>query len=221
MKISKQVKNIIYIGIIVVAVIAMIILGTDYLKNRSNTEEINTEDLQVTAVKPKKDRVLVTVSTETLQDGLANMGILITQEYYFSQVERYSKQKDIITGLITASSEFMYSYEGSVMAGIDFEKIKISKDDDTKTITVDLPESEIQTVSIDKDTFKKYSEKESIWNPLKLEDYNLSLAEFENAAKQKALDSGILERSDEQAQNLVMNFIRNFPSTSNYKIQFE
>ncbi len=221
MKISKQVKNIIYIGIIVVAVIAIIVLGRDYLKNRSNTEEINTEDLQVTAVKPKKDRVLVTVSTETLRDGLANMGILLTQEYYFTQVERYTKEKDIISGLITASSEFMYSYEGSVMAGIDFEKIKISKDENSKTITVDLPESEIQTVEIDKDTFKIYSEKESIWNPLKLEDYNLSLAEFEKTAKQKALDSGILERSDEQAQTLVMNFIRNFPSASDYKIQFE
>ncbi len=221
MKISKQIKNIIYIVIIVIAVIVIIVLGSDYLKNRSNSEEINTEDLQVTAVKPKKDRVLVTVSAETIRDGLANMGILLTQEYYFTQVERYTKEKDIISGLITASSEFMYSYEGSVMAGIDFEKISISKDENAKTITVDLPESEIQTVSIDKDTFKIYSEKESIWNPLKLEDYNLSLAEFEKTAKQKALDSGILERSDEQAQSLVMNFIRNFPSTSDYKIQFE
>jgi SNF2 family DNA or RNA helicase len=75
-------------------------------------------------------------------------------------------------------------------------------------------------VIIDKDTFKIYSEKESLWNPLKLEDYNISLVEFENAAKEKAIASGILERSDEQARNLVREFISSLPNTGEYTISF-
>jgi hypothetical protein len=86
------------------------------------------------------------------------------------------------------------------MAGVDFEKILVETDEDRRTITVTMPSSEIQAVTIDKDTFKIYSEKDSLWNPLKLEDYNISLDEFETAAKEKALASGILTRSDEQAQ---------------------
>ena len=76
-------------------------------------------------------------------------------------------------------------------------------------------------VTIDKDTFKIYSENESLWNPLKLEDYNISLVEFENAAKERAIANGILERSDEQAEKLVLEFIRNLPNASGYTIEFK
>lgn len=106
------------------------------------------------------------------------------------------------------------------MAGIDFEKIEIKTDEDRKIITVDMPDSEIQAVTIDKNTFKIYSEKDSLWNPLKLEDYNISLVEFEDAAKEKAIASGILGRSDEQARNLVREFISSLPNTGEYTISF-
>ena len=84
-----------------------------------------------------------------------------------------------------------------------------------------MPSSEIQAVTIDKDTFKIYSEKDSLWNPLKLEDYNISLDEFETAAKEKALASGILTRSDEQAQNIVRRFIQSLPGMSGYTVEFQ
>ena len=148
------------------------------------------------------------------------MGVLITQEYYFTQVETYTKEKNIFL-IIPSSSGFMYSYDGAVFAGVDFEKIGVQTDEDRKVVTVDLPPSEIQAVTIDRDTFKIYSEKESIWNPLKLEDYNISLAEFEDAAKEKALGSGILERSDQQAQKLVSEFIVSLPATNGYTVEFK
>lgn len=97
----------------------------------------------------------------------------------------------------------------------------MKKNDDKKSITVKIPHSGIQAVTIDKDTFQIYSEKDSLWNPIKLEDYNMSLSEFEAAAKEKALENGILDRSDEQAKKLVENFINNFPSLSEYDISYE
>ncbi len=220
MNFSKKFKSIACIAVIAISIIAIIILVADYSKNRKTNSDLITDKSPTVTLKTKEDKVLVSVSTETIQDGLSNMGFLVTQEYYFTQVEKYTKEKEMIFG-ITSSSEFMYSYDGSVFAGIDFEKITVKKDDSKKTITVNLPESEIQTVSVDKDTFKIYSEKDSLWNPLNLEDYNLSLAEFEKTAKQKALDSGILDRSDEQAKALVLNFVKNFPAASDYEIVFE
>ena len=78
-----------------------------------------------------------------------------------------------------------------------------------------------RAVTIDKDTFKVYSEKDSLWNPLKLEDYNVSLVEFEDAAKKKALAGGILTRSDEQARSLVREFIGSLPGTASYTVTFQ
>ena len=102
--------------------------------------------------------------------------------------------------------------------GVDFEKIAIDKDEEAKTITIDIPDSEIFSVNIDKDTFKIYSEKDSLWNPVKLEDYNSSLAKFEESAKEKALQNGILEKSDAQAKTLIENFMHSLPETSKYQI---
>ena len=220
MNVSEQTRKYVSLGFIAIAIIAMIVLMTGYFKDKSASTDTSEENTPITAMKDKEDKVLVSISTETIQDGLANMGILITQEYYFTQVENYTKETKIFN-FIPSESGFVYSYDGAVMAGIDFEKITISKDEDKKHLTVELPHSEIQATTIDKDTFKIYSEKDSLWNPIKLEDYNMSLAEFEEAAKAKALENGILERSDDQAESLIRNFISNFPQASGYDISFE
>ena len=218
-KIRKNLDKI-CIGITVAAILIALVLCIDYGIRRDNEKSETTQTATTIAEKEKKDKVYISVSTETIQDGLANMGVLVTQEYYFTQLERYTKEKTFLK-FITTSSEFMYSYDGYVLAGVDFEKIWIEKDEDQKTITITMPKSEIIAVAIDKDTFKIYSEKESLWNPLKLEDYNISLVEFENAAKERALAGGILERSDEQARNLVREFIISLPNTSEYAIEFK
>jgi len=216
----KHNANRIYIAVTAAALVLAAILLLNYEINRRAEESETVKTATTVAEKEKKDKVLISTSSETIRDGLSNMGVLITQEYYFTQVETYTKEKNIFL-IIPSSSGFMYSYDGAVFAGVDFEKIGVQTDEDRKVVTVDLPPSEIQTVSIDRDTFKIYSEKESIWNPLKLEDYNISLAEFEDAAKEKALGSGILERSDQQAQKLVSEFIVSLPATNGYTVEFK
>ena len=189
----KHNANRIYIAVTAAALVLAAILLLNYEINKRAEESETVKTATTVAEKEKKDKVLISTSSETIRDGLANMGVLITQEYYFTQV----------------------------LAGVDFEKIGVQTDEDRKVVTVDLPPSEIQAVTIDRDTFKIYSEKESIWNPLKLEDYNISLAEFEDAAKEKALGSGILERSDQQAQKLVSEFIVSLPATNGYTVEFK
>lgn len=215
----KEHRNQIYICVTVIALILALILGVDYSMRRRAEKEEAAATATTRTEKEKKDKVLISVNTQTIQDGLADMGVLITQEYYFTQVEKYTKEKSILI-FLTSSSEFTYSYDGAVLAGVDFEAIKIEKDEDRKTIIVTMPPSQIQAVTIDKDTFKIYSEKDSLWNPLKLEDYNVSLVEFENAAKEKAINGGILKRSDEQARNLVRGFISNLPNAQGYAVEF-
>jgi hypothetical protein len=104
---------------------------------------------------------------------------------------------------------------------VDFTKVHVETDEDRQVISVTLPASEIQFVNIDKNTFQIYSEKDSLWNHMGLEDYNISLIEFENTAREKALASGILDRSDAQAKNLVTEFIGSLPNTSGYRIEFK
>ena len=216
----RKYRNQIYIAVAVAAIAAAVLLLIDFQVKRRAEKSEAVQTATTIAEKEKKDKVIISVSTETIRDGLANMGVLITQEYYFTQVETYTKEKTFLK-FITSSSEFMYSYDGKVLAGVDFGEIKIASDEDKKIITVTMPASRIEAVAIDRDTFRIYSEKESLWNPLKLEDYNISLAEFEDAAKEKAVGGGILARSDEQAKNLVREFISSLPNMSGYTIEFK
>ena len=103
MEFFQKNKNKLYLGVIVIAVIAMIILLTDYKRNAP--AEPSLADIAATENTVKKDnaKVLVTVNTETIREGIANMGTLITQEYYFTQVEKYTKEKTIMK-FITSSS---------------------------------------------------------------------------------------------------------------------
>ena len=215
----KQNRNRIYLGITIAALILAAILAVDYCIRREAEKSEAAQTATTKAEKEKKDKVLISVNTKTIQDGLSDMGVLITQEYYFTQVETYTKEKNIFI-IIPTKSAFVYSYDGAVMAGVDFEKIKVEADEERRVITVKMPASEIQAVTIDRDTFKIYSEKDSLWNPLQLEDYNISLAEFEDAAREKALESGILARSDEQAQNIVRRFVTSLPGMSGYTVAF-
>lgn len=216
MKDKNSVLKYLYIIVIAASVITMIVLGLNFKNTRGEVSAPETATEKVAL--EKKEDVKITVNVETIKDGISNMGTLITQEYYFSQIATYTKDKKILN-FINSSSGFTYSYDGSVTAGIDFEQVEIKKDEDAKMIIVELPHSTIQTVNIDTKTFKVYSENDSLWNPIKLEDYNLSLSEFEEAAKKKALDNGILDKSDEQAKTLITNFIRNFPNVSDYGIE--
>ena len=154
----KHNANRIYIAVTAAALVLAAILLLNYEINRRAEESETVKTATTVAEKEKKDKVLISTSSETIRDGLANMGVLITQEYYFTQVETYTKEKNIFL-IIPSSSGFMYSYDGAVLAGVDFEKIGVQTDEDRKVVTVDLPPSEIQAVTIDRDTFRMLQKK--------------------------------------------------------------
>ena len=216
MKNIKNPKDVFYISVITLALIVAIILCVKYTRDMAGRQ---TAGASAPSLAPKEEKVLVTMNVETIEDGLENMGVLVTQEYYFTQVETYTKEKKILN-FINSESGFTYSYDGKVTAGIDFGKITVTRDEETKTLKVEIPYSELQATDIDRDSFQIYSEKESLWNSLNMEDYNMSMAEFEETAERKAIDSGILERSNEQAKELIRNFITNMPGTEEYTIEF-
>ncbi len=219
----KENQNKIYIGIIAFAVIAMLVMLIQFGKSVTTASDEATAQTPITEMRKKtlkEPEVKVTVETDIIEDGLNDMGFLVTQEYYFTQVEKYTKEVKLFN-ILPSESEILYSYDGTVYAGVDFEGIEIEKDEETRTLNVTIPPAEIQTVDIDNSTFQVYSEKDHLWNKMQLTDYNDSLAKYKEAARKKALENGILDKADEQARKLVMNFIRSIPDAADYKVAIE
>ena len=161
------------------------------------------------------------ITSDVIQDGLNDMGFLLTEEYYFTEVVSFSSIKKLlgIEWKFTESS-FLASYDGVVEAGIDCSKITVEKDDESKEIVVTLPPAEARPANIDPNSLIVYSEKEGTGNHISIEDYNNSLIELENAAEQKAIARGVLDRANENAQHIIRGVVGSLVDLSEYRLSF-
>ncbi|MBQ0027220.1 MAG: DUF4230 domain-containing protein [Lachnospiraceae bacterium] len=222
----ETIITIVFSAIMVLAIVAMVIIFAirkasaeeaiaEVEPDRVTTQKVFVEKDKIVEVEVEKE-----ITQEVIQDGLRDMGVLITEEYYFTMVENYVKSKTFMK-FITSESAFIYSYDGVVTAGVDFNEIKVVRDKANKKILIKVPASEIQNVDIDFDSFKIYSEKEGLWNPIKMSDYNESMVELKKAAINKAEEKDILKRADEEASEIIENFVKSFFDKNEYQIVVE
>ena len=160
----------------------------------------------------------VTVNTEVIADGLREMGILITEEYYFTQVEEYTSTMK--WAVFESEASFTYSYDGVVTAGIDCNNIDIQKNEENKVITIVIPAADILSVNIDYDSFQIYEEKNGLWNKVNLTSFNDSIKEFEDSAKKKALEKDIISKADEGARKMIESFVNSVIDSDEYSVEY-
>ena len=214
---------------VLIAIAAVILLGTvGHRKTPEVPQRVSVTPPSVKVEYVEKEKVVeVTkeVSAQTIQDGLRDMGVLITREYYFTEVADYSsnlsfrlwKSEVVLPG---SESSFLVSYDGIVSAGIDFGAVTVTRDEETGQITVGIPKAVIRSIDIDPDSFQLHSETQSILNPVSVEDYNSSLLELEKTARENALSRGLLERADENARTIIGNFILGITQTDPVNVTY-
>lgn len=98
-------------------------------------------------LKNTKDAIIgeegtVTTISKASLEKVFEISELSTVDYSYNAVAR-AYEEDGVT------PKYYVAYEGTVTAGIDFSKIMIDIDEDTKIITITLPESEIQNTTVD------------------------------------------------------------------------
>ena len=161
------------------------------------------------------------VGAEEIASGLNDMGVLVTEEYYFTDVVHFSSIKKLFSlELGITASSFLASYDGVVTAGVDFTRIGIEKDDDASVITVTMPGAAVLNVDIDPDSFRLYEEKSGLGNPISAADFNSSLVELERSAEEKAIERGVLDHADENARVLIRNFVAALVEEGRYTVRF-
>lgn len=223
---NKTLERIAFGIISLVLFIVVIWLATGLLKMGDNKAATNPVPINAEDEKKLYDDAettvveeIVTVDTEIIADGLREMGTLITEEYYFTQLEKYKKTEKV--WIFKSEATTAYSYDGVVTAGIDCNEIGIEKDDENKTITISIPKASILNVDIDPNSFQMYEEKNGLWSKFNINDYNKSLIEFEEAGKKKALEKGIIEKADESAKKMVESFVNSLIDSDEYTIEYK
>ena len=218
---KKQKKLITYIAINSVLVIAIIVFVVKIISGKGKGSDVMSQiDAPMQTEKlyaGEEVKEVVTINTKVIEDGLREMGTLITQEYYFTQVEEYTNTEKF--WIFDSTASFTYSYDGVVAAGIDCSQITVVKDDEKKVITITIPKAEITSVTIDNDSFKKYEEKNGLWNKVTTDKFNDSMAAFKETAKNNAVAKGLLKNADKSAEQMIVSFAKSVSTDAEYKIE--
>ena len=235
MQTKERIRPVLLVGIavLVLAILGVLIwafTGKDMSAPAPEPTPVPTPEVIIREKEVEKIvEVERTVTAAMLQEGLRDVGQLITQEYYFTEVISYStmlsldldlKLFQINEPLPVTESSFLASFDGVVTAGVDFTRVSVDKDEEERTVTVKLPAPEIFHVDVDPDSFQLYDEKKGLGTRISVEDYNNALIQLENTAADKAVARGILENAEKNAQTVVRNFILSVLGGENYTVVF-
>ena len=228
LKTKREIAYAVGIVLALLAIIVVIAVGL-HLKNKpANTGGQKSPDAVSAADVNADARGLIrdeeTISFETVQDGLNDMGFLVTEEYYFTEVVSRSKLKELFnTGINIPLTESSYigTYDGVITAGVDFGAIRVdTKPLGSKTkITVTVPKPVLQEPNIDPDSFELHSEKTGIANPFSVEEFNDSLKDLEAEVQKNAQAKGILDRAGEHAEQIIETFVASLLSGEDYTLE--
>ena len=161
-------------------------------------------------------------SSETIIDfGFKDVGKLVTQEWYGRIVEDSSKDRKIFNTISIpfTESRLIFSTDVEVLAGVDFEQIKY-KIMNEKIIII-LPHSQVYKSYEVQGSFKSYLDDESWFTNINsTEQQKLKDAIVEKGANQ-AVESGLLDKADENAQNIIKNMIKGNKITKDFEVEFK
>ena len=151
--------------------------------------------------KPEEEKKVTTM-------GFADVGKLVTQECRGTGVSMTKEARKLFGVKIPfTQSKYIYSYDVTVQAYLDFTKVEAIVDEINGTITVKMPDIELEEAHLHLDSFKVYHEAESIFKRITLEDFNADQTKLTNYVQTEAVRNGLIERAEENAKKLLEQFI--------------
>lgn len=155
-----------------------------------------------------KSKEKISISSETVESSLKEAKELTTLKYNYKNVASYENSQEFhgIT-LPFTTKKFLYTYQGEINAGVDLDKARVDVNEASKIISVTLPQASILSHDIDENSVMVYDEKNSIFNPLKLEDYSDFRKEEEAKVEKEAIDKGLLEEAKEKSEKAVKELL--------------
>ena len=165
------------------------------------------------------------VSDEKITEiGFENIGELATQSVTTTTVRVETKDLKLFNVSIPVTqSKYIYTYNTTIKAGINFSDVKWQlgdTDDTSHNIYVDIPEVKTLSADIDLDSFKVLHEENNIFSPITLTEHNDSLIQLRENALSDAINSGLYDRALDNAKTILTSFISQVYPSNEYNIIF-
>lgn len=173
----------------------------------------------------RKEAKINYVSDEKITEiGFENIGELATQSVTTTTVRVETKDLKLFNVSIPLTqSKYIYTYNTTIKAGINFSDVKWQlgdTDDTSHNIYVDIPEVKTLSADIDLDSFKVLHEENNIFSPITLTEHNDSLIQLRENALSDAINSGLYDRALDNAKTILTSFISQVYPSNEYSIIF-
>lgn len=146
------------------------------------------------------------MSAVVLENRLTEISEFASLTYSYTNMAEFENSKDFYGIKVPFTTKsFIITYNGTIKAGVDLDKAEV--DVSGKKITVTLPAAEILSHEIDEDSLEIFDENTSIFNPLKVSDYNTFNKEQKAEMEKKATDKGLLTEAGKKAADAIDDFI--------------
>ena len=190
----------------IIAVIIIILLCAVLVYTRKEAKSNYVSDEKITVI------------------GFEIIGELATQSVTTTTVRVETKDLKLFNVSIPLTqSKYIYTYNTTIKAGINFSDVKWQlgdTDDTSHNIYVDIPEVKTLSADIDLDSFKVLHEENNIFSPITLTEHNDSLIQLRENALSDAINSGLYDRALDNAKTILTSFISQVYPSNEYNIIF-
>lgn len=124
------------------------------------------------------------------------------------EVSDLSTFKVVYNGVACAEDKYYVSYEATVDAGIDFERIEITVDNEAKKVTVNLPDAEILDTYVDIASLDYiFIDKKANTETVSEEAYKLCKYDVKTESENQ---EAIIDLAQQNAENIVRALVQPF-----------
>lgn len=163
-----------------------------------------------------------TLDVSTVQEIVKPAGDLVTQRYYYTDVDTFENYKEVLGAKIPLTTDrTIFTYRGIISAGIVLNQVTFEVDNEAMTIKVSLPPVFILSHEVDEQGFKAYEIKNSIFTETKIGDYSALMGQLKMKKAEELLkNEEFMTSAREEAKQVITSFLNASTLSKDYKIIF-
>ena len=160
------------------------------------------------------------IYNKLIENRIENAKELTSLKYSYTNMGQFENSNKFYGYDIPfTQKKFIVSYDGMISCGVDLEKMDVKVSE--KTINIKLPKSKILSHEIYEDSLKIFDQKTSIFNPIKVEDYNDFAKNQKKSVEKRAIDKGILIEANKKCEKAIKDIINIDNSLEDYTINIQ
>ena len=191
-------------------------LKEELAEERQRNQELIDNPVVVNPIAPE-------VKLDVVNAEIKELGELATMEYLYTNAGIFEKARKAFDKFDIPGTRktFTMKWDGVIKAGIDINQVTTEADEESKILTIHLPEAKILSHDPDKDSVEIYNERDGIFNKVTVEDQVAFDAACEKEMEERAIQNGLLEKAEENAEEVISRLLNANPIIAeHYTIEF-